>query len=275
MAVKTIPDGVLLQPETLEAKKTSGETHSESYKGVYAVLKTFKDGISLGDDTVGGQHVLSASLRRAPGDLGVLTLELGTMSSDASGNLKAERAVWSCKSVRNDHSLIAYCGSDNNNPNRAWIECWQSERDADLAVPGNYRKDDGTVAKLIDQPFASPTLALIGKFQKGIESVVRFYPVLTCKATYSSIPSTFFENLGYVDTPAARAANEVKAPGNLSSIINAYNWLKVQDDVDELPDGKFQRTESWMGSENEWDRDLYGTGDDKSRWTMPYNGKGV
>lgn len=270
MAV-SIPDSAVRQPDESESTNTSGNSRTIAYKGPYAALKSAKDAIKTGDKHDGGV-VKVATLRRMPGDLGILelTLALDLDEKDEQGNTvqKALRAVWTCKSVRNDKSLLAYCGKDETyNPNRAWIESWMAERDEALAKQGDYRKDNGSIASLANATHHSATWALMQKYLDGIDSVVRFYPVLTCTATYADIPDKFLENLSYIDTPSSRAADETKAPSNLSNVIAAYKWLKVQDDVIETGDGQWQRVESWMGTENNWDEDLYGP----NRWPMPYD----
>ena len=154
-------------------------------------------------------------------------------------------------------SILAYCGDAAR---RVALELWMKETDADLADANQFHATETTVDTLNSQE-----IAIANKIRKGIDTVVRFYPVLTCKSTWSRIPSTFLTNLGFVDNPGAPTADETIAPANLSSIISAHSWLKVQDDVDETGNGRFQRVESWMGIEGTWDADLYGP----NRWPMP------
>ena len=269
MAVN-IPTSAVRQPDESESTNTSGNSRTIAYKGPYAALKSAKYAIKTGDKHDGGV-VKVATLRRMPGDLGLLelTLALDLDEKDEQGNTvqKALRAVWTCKSVRNDKSILAYCGTKEETPNRAWIESWMAERDADIAGGLNYRKEDGTISDISQTDHHAATSDLIEKIKAGIDSVVRFYPVLTCTATYADIPNKFIEKLGYIDDPKARSADETKAPDNLASVISAYKWLKVQDDVNETGDGNWQRVESWMGSENGWDENLYGA----NRWPMPYD----
>ena len=151
---------------------------------------------------------------------------------------------------------------------RAALELWQKEADADLADANQFHRT-GTETDTLN----SQEQAIADKIRKGVESVIRFYPVLTCTSTWSRIPRTFMEHLGYVDSPAAPAADETDAPANLASVVSSHSWLKVQDDVSETGDGKWQRTESWMGIPKAdgaagWDADLYGA----SRWPMPLGG---
>ena len=143
------------------------------------------------------------------------------------------------------------------------LELWMKESDAEVADANSFHKNEAETDTLNSQE-----IAIADKIRKGIDSVVRFYPVLTCTSTWSRIPSSFFHMLGYRDAPDAPSARKTHAPGNLSSVISAYDWLKVQDDVVETGDGKFQRVESWMGIDGTWDDDLYGS----NRWPMPIGG---
>ena len=280
MAVN-IPTSSRLQVRKRLSEDSSGNKgYSVQYKDVsYDTLKGATASFSRGDTVDTGWILDTWSLESVPGGGGILTIScIPEQSSGTSGTQKALKAVWTCKSVRNDVSILGYCGIGNRNPDRPWIESWQKEPDQDIAEVYNYRKTDGTVAEigtdLTPSSKQSPTRAVIDKIMSGVDSVIRFYPVLTCTSTWSRVPNSFFDNLGFVDTPGAPSADETIAPSSLSTTIGAHEWLKVQDDVGETADGKFTRTESWMGilktSDNQhpWDPDLYGD----NRWDMPYNG---
>ena len=260
MAV-TIPQTATEQVERTQGLSQAGDTWSRSWKDAYAALATAANAIKVGDAYDGGV-VTNVSLRRVPGNYGVLTLTL-TKDDTSSGSTPTQtalRAVWTCKSVRNDVSILAYCGGAASRVN---LELWMKETDADLADSNSFHKNDVETDALNSQE-----IEIANKIRKGIDSVVRFYPVLTCTSTWSRIPSSFLQNVGTRNTPGARSADETHAPGNLSSVISAYDWLKVQDDVVETGDGKWQRVESWMGIDGTWDSDLYGS----NRWPMPLGG---
>lgn len=259
MAVVTIPSTAKEQVERAQGSSTTGRTWSRSWKDAYSTLKTKADSISIGDDTYDGGVVTNVALRRVPGEYGVLTL---TMEPDSVNAQTAIKAVWTCRSVRNDMSILAYCGGAAS---RVALELWMKETDADVADANSYHKNENETDAMNSQE-----IAIANKIRKGIDSVVRFYPVLTCTSTWARIPSSFFHLLGYKDTPSAPGASKTHAPANLSSVIAAHDWLKVQDDVVETGDGKFQRVESWMGIDGTWDDDLYGS----SRWTMPLGSGG-
>ena len=260
MAVITIPESATEQVDRSQGATPSGKTFTRSWKGPYADLAALS--IKIGEDTVGGYVVTQSSLRRVPGDYGVLMLTLSKESNTGGQSpvAKAQRVAWTCKSVRNDVSILAYCGGAASRVN---LELWMKETDAEVADANSFHKNEAETDQLNSQE-----INIADKIRKGIDSVVRFYPVLTCTSTWSRIPSSFLQKVGYKDTPGAPSADETHAPGNLSSVISAYDWLKVQDDANETGDGKWQRVESWMGIDGTWDDDLYGA----SRWTMPIAG---
>lgn len=259
MAV-TIPQTAIEQVDQTQGLSQAGKTWSRSWKDAHSALRTAADAIAIGD-TYDGGVVTDVALRRVSGNYGVLVLTL-TKDDTSSSVQTALKAVWTCKSVRNDMSILAYCGGAAS---RVALELWMKEADAEVADANSFHKNETETDALNSQE-----IAIANKIRKGVDSVVRFYPVLTCTSTWSRIPSSFLQKIGYKDTPGAPSADETHAPGNLSTVISAYDWLKVQDDVVETGDGKFQRVESWMGIDGTWDSDLYGS----SRWPMPLGSGG-
>ena len=280
MANFTPPSSAVPQPEETAGRDDAGNLKkSFSWKGPYTDLETAGKGIAKGDVVASGWVASSWSVRRTPGDYGVLTVEC-TPPDPTSGSGTEEdptvveplKDIWSIKSVRNDVSIMAYCGpSPGMNPQRALIEAWMKEPDGDLAENLQFRKSDGTVFDISNSEYPA-TVALIGKIRKGIEAVIRFYPVVTRTRTYADCPPACLENIGFIDTPPAPAGT-AKKPSGLQAAVNAHQWLKVQDDAQEQTDGKWTRTESWMGiaktdsnNNSPWDENLYGA----NRWPMPY-----
>ena len=277
MANFTPPTTAVAQPDETAGRDDAGNLKkSFSWKGPYTDLETAGKGIAKGDVVATGWVASSWSVRRTPGDYGVLTVEC-TPPDPTSGSGTEEdptvveplKDIWSIKSVRNDVSIMAYCGpSPGANPQRALIEAWMKEPDGDLAENLQFRKSDGTVFDISNSEYPA-TVALIGKIRKGIEAVIRFYPVVTRTRTYAAVPPACLENLGFIDTPPAPAGT-AKKPSGLAAAVNAHQWLKVQDDAQEQTDGNWTRTESWMGipavDGSGWDADLYGA----NRWPMPY-----
>ena len=280
MANFTPPTTAVAQPDETAGRDDAGNLKkSFSWKGPYTDLETAGKGIAKGDVVATGWVASSWSVRRTPGDYGVLTVEC-TPPDPTSGSGTEEdptvveplKDIWSIKSVRNDVSIMAYCGpSPGANPQRALIEAWMKEPDGDLAENLQFRKSDGTVFDISNSEYPA-TVALIGKIRKGIEAVIRFYPVVTRTRTYADCPPACLEDVGFIDTPPAPAGT-AKKPSGLATAVNAHQWLKVQDDAQEQTDGKWTRTESWMGiaksdnpDDSPWDADLYGA----NRWPMPY-----
>lgn len=267
-----------------ESEGSDGSTDTFSYvvKGAYAELRPLKDGLCPGTKVVSGWIAKSWLLQRGRGGSGTLTItcapepenEDEEEPGDAQGAQIPLKETWSIKSVRNDVSILAYCGTETNSPQRAQIEQWMKEPDGGLAAGFEYREADGKVRSLDD---GTPgNIPLARKIAKGIETVMRFYPQLTRKRVYSIPPNDCLENLATVDTPGFSTncpEGKLKKPKNLTSEkISQYEWLKCQDEEDEQSDGTWVRIESWIGaltSEGGWDENLYGT---SNRWTMPYNG---
>ena len=233
MANFTPPLTATQQPDEMAGCDDTGNLKkSFSWKGPYTDLETAGKGIAKGDVVASGWVASSWSVRRTPGDYGVLTIECTppdpTSGSGSSTVVEPLKDIWSIKSVRNDVSIMAYCGSGENEPNRALIEAWMKEPDGELAKKHQFKKPDGEIVQL---------------------------------------------TVGFIDTPPAPAGT-AKKPTGIGAAVTAHQWLKVQDDAQEQPDGKWTRTESWMGiaksdstDNSPWDADLYGA----NRWPMPYN----
>lgn len=276
MAVITMPGTSVEQPtESQSLGNTGGVTFLRSYKDTYTTLKTKADTIARGDQLGNNGPIITGySLAKRPGDMGVLTFSLSPDDTSTSGETTVQDALletWSLKSVRNDVSLLAYCGpSEGAHAHRTHIELWLKETDATLADADKYRKND---ADAEGTSLTDADKVLVAKYRLGYESVIRVYPMLTKKRVYSRMPATVYEKLCYIDTPSvSEGSKEKEKPGNLASIISAHSWLKVQDDLEKNADGTFSRVESWMGvltTERNWDENFYGS---TNRWPMPYTG---
>lgn len=288
----TIPTGCYRQPFESSGKDSKGDPSSTVViKGPYTALSSLLAGLNRGDEIESGWAMDSANLARNPGDTGTLTITCMSDSSSSgasvsSNSTKALKEVWTLKSVRNDKSILAYCGiSPGGNPQRPLIEAWQKEPDGELANQYSFTKPDGSVFE-IDPDQYPATRALIDKIRKGIDAVMRFYPQITRTRTYSKPPATVYENLAMIDTPEVGSTTDfeepgtnsvhhadterLEKPGNLEQIIADHQWLKCQDDCGNTADGKYSRTESWIGvliSDGGWDENLYGK---TNRWSMPY-----
>ena len=299
-----IPSGCYRQPtETVGTDANGSETFAYVLKGPYSTLENLRKTLRPGMVIVNGWVMSSDHLARNPGNTGTLTITCAKDADESDETVPTENATkaldetWTLRSVRNDVSILAYCGPGDDNPCREWIEAWQKEPDGELARHPGFTKPDGTVFKFgggdqQDANRATATRDLLAKIRKGIESVMRFYPQLTRTRTYSKPPARVYENLSTIDKPSVGSeadfavtdeqgnettipanTNRLKKPGNLDEIIDAHSWLKCQDDCVETGDGKFQRIESWIGvvkSDGGWDENLYGDAT-MNRWEMPYS----
>ena len=276
----TLPSGAYQQPDESVGRSQQGDdTRSIPFKGPFDALQSAADVLNKGDVIVTGWVYSSHDLRRVPGNLGILTINC-TPPNPTSGSgteqdptvVEPLKDIWSIQSVRNDVSIMAYCGpSEGANPNRAMIEAWMKEPDGSLAQMWKFRKSDDTIETL-----TGASLALAQKIAKGVEAVIRFYPVVTRTRTYAECPPGCLENVGFINTPPVPSGT-AKHPSGLASAVSAHQWLKVRDDAQQQTDGNWTRTESWMGIANgddpdgsPWDADLYGA----NRWPMPYEDLG-
>lgn len=277
-----LPSGAYQQPDENVGRSQQGDkTRQIAYKGPYAALESAGDALTTDDVIVTGWKYSSHDVRRVPGGLGVLTINCIPVSPTSGAGTEQSptvieplKDIWSIRSVRNDVSIMAYCGSGENEPNRALIEAWMKEPDGKLAKLHQFRQTDGEIVQLTDH---AATMDLVQKIEKGVESVIRFYPVVTRTRTYADCPPACLEKVGFVDTPPAPSGT-AKKPTGIGNAVSAHQWLKVQDDAQEQSDGKWTRTESWMGIAKSdanngapWDADLYGTEESTQRWSMPYN----
>ena len=271
MAIE-IPNGCYRQTTESEEKDRQGiATRTVVVKGPYDAVSGLYAGVSKGSEIIDGYVMESSSLTRS-NSAGVATFDCIPVSA-VEGSLSE---VWTLRSVRNDKSILAYCGDGDDNPSRALIEAWQKEPDGSVAMLPGFTKSDGSIFVIGTDDAgvkATATNDLLTKILKGIDSVMRFYPMLTKTRTYAKPPETVYEHLAEIDVPVVGEADKTTGklfkPGNLDDIINGHTWVKCQDDVTLQADGKFVRTESWMGFAGESvDVNLYGSGE--QRWEMPY-----
>ena len=273
----TIPAGCYRQPTESEGVADSGDkTFNYLLKGGYTALQGLSESLKQGDEVVSGWLAKSWDVQRGNGNTATLSItcvpDAGKESDDEDAKDAPIKDVWKIHAVRNDVSVMAYCGITPGGPLRNVVERWLRETDSETAAAGNYRENGEVVDVAEEYP---PSAALIAKMQKGVESVIRFYPAITRVRTYAAPPPDCLENIGLIHDPPTGNIGGVaaKKPGSLAEKLSDYEWLKIQDDCDETSDGKWTRTESWWGLLKEdnpdghpWDPDLYGP----SRWSMPY-----
>ena len=281
----TIPAGCYRQPTESEGVADSGEaTFTYVLKGDYTALHGLSDSLKQGDVVVEGWLARAWDLQRGNGDTGTLSIACVPDAGKESDAVDAKDApikdVWKIHAVRNDVSVMAYCDETPAAPQRVLVEKWLRETDSETANAGNFR-EKGEVVDVAEK--SPPTALLIAKMLKGVESVIRFYPVITRTRTYAQPPPDCLENMGLVDDPPTSEitgdnAIDKKHPKGLAAKLALYEWLKMQDDCDETADGKGTRTESWWGmliadntDGHPWDPDFYGK---TNRWPMPARGIG-
>lgn len=269
-----IPQSAVRQPnENLAGAENGSRTWSICYKDTYAALKAATSLFEAGDIYNGGGTVRGIlktwNLNMIPGGYGSLTLYLSPADAasdeDTVGDSKLLKDVWSVHGVRNDKSILGFLGcSAVSQARRAYIEAWLKEPDGALAAQDKFRDSAGNEVELNDDD-----KKITAKLNKGIDSAMRFYPLITRKRSYSREPPAVLENLAYINTPpvpeTSTCDGKTKVPTGLSTIVEKYKWLKCQDDADENDDGTWVRTEAWMGAQS-WDEDLYG--DDSKRWDV-------
>lgn len=290
----TINSNLKLQPTDEQSLDSEGAaTLTLEWKGAYDDCKSTaatiahgetiptnsaNDGYTPSATLYTGYKAVAWSIRRGNGNTAVLTVsckkEDTTTTSQSGTETTPFRTVYSVKSVRNDVSVLAYCGTSAANPNRAAVERWMRESDPTLASNMCYTDGAGRVVNMADDPQLASTPPLVRKIMKGVDRVIRFYPQITRKRQYYATPSDLFQNLSYIDTPPTPTTGNTLAPDGLSTLISAHQWLKVQDDCDEQQDHTWMRTESWIGikytdepDNSPWDPDLYGP----NRWQMPHD----
>lgn len=263
------------QPDDTETKSGNGDkSKTISFKGKKADIEKAASSLSSGDEIASGWFYASHNIRSVNGGLALLSITCTPKNTPEEGETGSDqdllKDIWSIRSVRNDVSIMSYCGiSPGANPQRELVEAWMKEPDGDLAKNLMFRKPNGEEYEITEEP----TKRLIEKIRNGVEAVIRFYPIVTRTRTYNSVPPACLERLGFIDTPPAPAGIS-KNPSGLATAINSHQWLKVQDDAQEQQDGKWTRIEAWMGiaksdsTTSPWDPDLYGD----NRWGMPYGG---
>lgn len=271
-------DAVLQKEAPLQLTDNGTWAISISFKGAYLGLLSFCQTLNRGDvlkltsTAVSPLILQNALLRKECGTRGLLTLSCApcTIASGASAPTpKLLKEIWSVKAVRNDISILAYCGpSEAANANRAAIEAWQKEPDPAVADQDKYTNAAGQQVELNPK-----SKDIVAKIRNGIDSVIRFYPLVTRKRFYNMEPSEVLQNLCEINTPPVpQVPSDIqKVPGGLYTTVtgNTFSWLKIDDSADESRDGSWVRIESWIGvSGRAWDQNLYGTGN--NRWSMPY-----
>ncbi|MBR4612115.1 MAG: hypothetical protein IKO40_05300 [Kiritimatiellae bacterium] len=266
MAVEAIAVGdVLDQPSGVLQDNGDGITEQIVRQGRYATLRTFAEGLkakSVNDLGVSGasdlKYVASWTLERLEADYGRLTITVGETAEESGGgggggNLLETK--WSLKNTQMTIPLARFYTDgwwSLSNPDGHQIAQWRQEPRKDLYDNFQFMAPDGNIYEL-----DSASQAVATKYKKGIESVMRFHPVVIRTETYRKGMSESMvaalgigSRLAHIDTPPKTFG---LAPGT---------WLCIQDEADWAADGTLVRVSGWMGCKT-LDADLYG---DDGRW---------
>lgn len=238
------------QPELNQTATEGANTATRNFKGNFADLLTFANGLTIGGSPYGGLPLRAVNITRTVASLATLRLEYGKETSYDSQKTATETSVnWSMKHTQRVVSLMRRTGDSASMPHRGNLEAWRKEPDPALYDAFQYRGIGGGVLTL-----SLPEQAVAEKLKAGVEGAMRFYPTVQKVSTYTS---------GTIAGIGAGLAH-ISTPGSPWDSV-AASWLKVGDDV--TVDGKTgtqTRTESWIGAKS-WDANLYG--ESPNRWT--------
>ena len=237
------------QPELNQTATEGASTATRNFKGNFADLLTFANGLTIGGSPYGGLPLRAVNITRTVASLATLRLEYGKETSYDSAKTATETSVnWSVKHTQRIVSLMRRTGASASMPHRGNLEAWRKEPDPALYDAFQYRNQVGSVLTL-----SNPEIVIATKLKAGVEGAMRFYPTVQKVTTYTK---------GAIQNVRAGLAR-ISSPGTPRDTV-AQSWLKVGDDV--TVDGKTgtqTRTESWIGAKS-WDANLYGESPD--RW---------
>lgn len=260
------------QPTGTLRNDGDGETGQIVRQGLYGALKTFARSLKVKavnnfgtEEEPENLYVASWSLERLPKDYGKLIVNVGGAAAgddededeeEEPEDPNVESEKWAIKNVQQQLPLSRFYvdgGATGALPNVHEIAMWRLEPRKDLADAYQFAAPDGNVYTL-----SSESQQVAAKYQKGIENVMRFYPVITRTVTYKrGMTEALIGALGV----GANLAHEDTPPKLFGLSWDA--WLCIQDEGDFDADGKFVRVTGWMGCRT-LDQNLYGNGAD--RW---------
>lgn len=231
------------QPELNQTATEGANTATRNFKGNFADLLTFANGLTIGGSPYGGLPLRAVNITRTVASLATLRLEYGKETSYDAQKTATETSVnWSVKHTQRIVSLMRRTGDSASMPHRGNLEAWRKEPDPALYDAFQYRNQVGSVLTL-----SNPEIAVARKLAAGVEGAMRFYPTVQKVTVYT----------GGKITGVGAGLARISSPGSPWDSV-AQSWLKVGDDV--TVDGKTgtqTRTESWIGAKS-WDADLYG-----------------
>lgn len=238
------------QPELNQTATEGANTATRNFKGSYADLLAFANGLTIGGSPYGKLPLRAVNITRTVASLATLRLEYGKETTYDEHKTATETSFnWSMKHTQRIVSLMRRTGDSASMPHRGNLEAWRKEPDPAIYDAFQYRGIAGGILTL------SPAeIAIATKLKAGVDGAMRFYPTLQKVTVYTGGKITGVgSGLAHISTPGS--------PWDTA----AASWLKVGDDV--TVDGKTgtqTRTESWIGAAS-WDANLYGESPD--RWT--------
>ena len=199
-----------------------------------------------GDTWTAGWSVVSAELRRLPGGMGEMTVQCVRKQSSGSpqgGGGGARRTVEiEMAQVETDiRSLLDHSSYVNN------LAAWEAA-DPVLKQDFKYINPNGGEETLTGQ-----ALTVARHILSGIESFLRFHPVVTATTVYEDRPGK-----GKIDYTALG-----RVSSGPSEAPSGFRYLKAGDHLTENTDGTWTRVERWIGAEK-WSSFLY----DGGNWNL-------
>ncbi len=258
---------IMAQPSGTKQDSGDGVTEQIVRQGRYDLLDAQTTGLKaksvcdLGTtQNPDERYVVSWTLERIEGDYGRLTITVGAPADNSEPDPDEDdpnvvETKWSLKHTQQQLPLSRFFS--DGDPTGALPDCrelalWRQEPRKELYDAWQFLAPDGNVYTL-----STESQAVAAKYMRGIESVMRFYPVVTRTITYKKGMNDariealkIGDRLSHIDTPG-------KTFG-----LNPGVWLCIQDDADEDADGKLVRITGWMGCKT-LDENLYG---DSARW---------
>lgn len=238
------------QPELNQTATEGANTATRNFKGNFADLLTFANGLTIGGSPYGGLPLRAVNITRTVASLATLRLEYGKETSYDAQKTATETSVnWSVKHTQRIVSLMRRTGDSASMPHRGNLEAWRKEPDPALYDAFQYRNQVGSVLTL-----SAAEILIATKLKAGVEGAMRFYPTVQKVTQYTAGKIL---NVGV-------GLSHISSPGSPWDSA-AQSWLKVGDDVTlDAKAGTQTRTESWIGAKS-WDANLYG--ESPNRWT--------
>lgn len=225
-------------------KKSCTFRYAGEYEALLARLPAKK-----GAKWEGGWKVVSATLERGRGGMGVLTVACSKGGASGSGSGGAsELDHWvEIEMAQEEVDVRTLCESAYTGD----IARWEAG-EANLKAQYRFINANCGEAMLPDSPGADcaedgqlSALAVARLILAGHESVLRFHPVVTRTTTYDGRPSV----AAGADLGRVGAGVPPEAPGG-------WEYLKTGDHLTQDASGDWTRTEQWTGAKK-WSKSLY------------------